>query len=501
MGGRGIKRPKVKPKDPQGQVPKIPKKKQDAPIPKMPKDPPVKPKKRKGGSSDGEGGGGGGSTSPQVPPIPKKKEDEGKTVKIGGFYYKLQNGKLTRLGSKSEEYDMTDTGVTVKIGSKEYHVDSKGRVKEVEPKKEKTEAEKLSRFLENYTPKAESVKPKDRIPTIQRKLKEQHEENLEIFKKAGIEYPSNEQMIKTFTSIGLDEYEAEGFVNDKHEYWSVYTDSRRSKSELAKFYVENEDLHKSTRLNAYVLAKTIDDVQKNILNKELFEKDSLIKGFKIYNTSPSVGGGMDGRNVYYVPLNRLSVSQFKNPEKGFGEHNIDFTLPGVAVHELGHAVHNKIKKLNPEIENDIEKLFRMSHLYQLRPSLYAMEKKEEFFAETFLGYIKYKQWKQDSILNNKKNPITNKPVYDPNNPIYEAMEEILSKSGILKGSTTKTGRLSQSTFDKIEKYAFENVDWDMKVYRTTDEYSQTTFAPATLDMAKTMKEMFKEQYEKYGKKK
>lgn len=499
MGGRGIKRPKVRPKPPQEE----PKARKKVPPKKLPLDPPVAPRK-KTGSGTGEGGGTGGA-DPNVPIIPKKeeKEDEGKTLRIGGFYYKLQNGKLTRLGSRKEEHEVGKDGVIIKIGNKEFHVNEKGYVRELPPK-EKSDAEKLTSYLGTYKSNVDYITPMDRVPTIKKKMKAQSQETLDVFKGAGIKIPTNQEMIDVFKSIGLTEGTAKEFVNDEHSYFDIYTNTRKGgKKPLEQFYVDNEDLHKAARLNAYVIAKTIKDVKKDILNEELFKDTNLVNSFRLYNVSPSIGGGMDGKNNYYIPIQRLSLAKFTNPQKGTGEHNVDFTIPGVAVHELGHAVHNIIKAKNPDIQRDIEKLYYMSHTFKVRPSTYAMMTSGEFFAETFLGYIKYKKWGQDSVMNDLKNDITNKPIYDKNNPMFEAMEEILMKSGILKGSTSSTGRVSKETFDKIEKYIFEDMNWDKTARITADPsgYGKGTYTSKDpIDGGRTLKEIFKEEYKKYARK-
>lgn len=497
MGGRGIKRPKVKPKPPQNE-PRG--RKKEAPK-KMPLDPPVTPRKKTGrGSGTGEGGGTGGA-DPNVPVIPKKeekKETESKTLRIGGFYYKLENGKLIRIGSRKEEHEVGKDGVTIKIGGKEYHISEKGFVRELPPK-EKSDAEKLAKYLDGYTSTSESFKPGDRRQTLHKKMKAQASETVEIFKKSGIGIPTNEQMINTFKSIGIDEDTANDFVNKPHYYWDMYTDERKGgKKPLEKFYVENEELHQASRLNAYLIAKSIDDVKKNVLNDDLFKDRTLINSFRLYNVGPQIGGGMDGKNNYYIPTARLSVAKFNNPPKGFGEHNVDFTLPGVAIHELGHAVHNIIKSKNPEIQKDIEKLYYMSHIFKLRPSNYAMMTDGEFFAETFLGYIKYKQWGHDTVMRGSKNELTNKPVFDKNNPMFEAMEEILKKSGLLKGSTSSTGRVSKETFDKVEKYIFEDMDWEKTARVVSDPLAYDKGTYEFRESGRPLKEIFKEQYKKYG---
>ncbi len=553
MGGRGIKRKKPQPKAPKEQ-PKQPKKPEGVPmIPKKKKTP-------KGGEIGGVGGVGGGGIQPQQPKKPQELEDqpkkESKTLRIGGFYYKLDpdgtlrrigkkddvhhmtpegieikigkrqfrvlpngnvietvpkldpDGTLRRIGKKDDVHHMTPEGIEIKIGKRQFRVLPNGNVIETVPKPKKEENKKpisvqVSEIVSKY-PKGEKIpglelgeyaeysvpsiyvnhreNNAERIGQLQKQgrntikllegekipglelgeyaeysvpsiyvnhrennaerigqLQKQGRNTIKLLESVGGKMPSDEELGDLLRSIGMSssrineviDLETIGLHKFRDEAKTPFSEASTRKA------LRDTDIANGIKAHAFLVADSIKYLQDNILK----DATGLVSGFKVTEGVFGVGGSMSRLdNTYGININRMGAEAFG--ERVGGLHNIDFSIPGVVTHEVGHAVYNKMhKKYGYAFDDIIENLYYKVKREGLFPSEYSATNPSEFFAETFLGMVKYKYWGHESTMGDG----TGK--HSKNHIVYQALHHILENGGMLKSSDREPVRQAKDLID------------------------------------------------------
>ena len=458
MGGRGIKRKKPQPKKP-----KQPK----TPQPKKPESVPTIPTKRKktpkGGDIGGVGGVGGGGIQPQQPKKPQELEDqpkkEGKTVRIGGFYFKLDDeGNLKRVGNSKEVYKMTPEGVEIQIGKRTYKVFPNGTVLEVIPKKEDSKplSVRVSELVSKY-PKGEKIPGLElgeyaeySVPSIYvnhrennaeriGQLQKQGRNTIKLLESVGGKMPSDEELGDLLRSIGMSssrineviDLETIGLHKFRDEAKTPFSEASTRKA------LRDKDIANGIKAHAFLVADSIKYLQDNILK----DATGLVSGFKVTEGIFGVGGSMSRLdNTYGININRMGAEAFG--ERVGGLHNIDFSIPGVVTHEVGHAVYNKMhKKYGYAFDDIIENLYYKVKREGLFPSEYASVNPSEFFAETFLGMVKYKYWGHESTMGDGTGQ------YSKDHIVYQALHHILENGGMLQSSNREPVARAQDLID------------------------------------------------------
>ena len=459
MGGRGIKRKKPQPKAPKEQ-PKQPKKPEGVPmIPKKKKTP-------KGGEIGGVGGVGGGGIQPQQPKKPQELEDqpkkESKTLRIGGFYYKLDpDGTLRRIGKKDDVHHMTPEGIEIKIGKRHFRVLPNGNVIETVPKPKKEENKKpisvqVSEIVSKY-PKGEKIPGLElgeyaeySVPSIYvnhrennteriGQLQKQGRNTIKLLESVGGKMPSDEELGDLLRSIGMSssrineviDLETIGLHKFRDEAKTPFSEASTRKA------LRDKDIANGIKAHAFLVADSIKYLQDNILK----DATGLVSGFKVTEGVFGVGGSMSRLdNTYGININRMGAEAFG--ERVGGLHNIDFSIPGVVTHEVGHAVYNKMhKKYGYAFDDIIENLYYKVKREGLFPSEYSATNPSEFFAETFLGMVKYKYWGHESTMGDG----TGK--HSKNHIVYQALHHILENGGMLKSSDREPVRQAKDLID------------------------------------------------------
>lgn len=458
MGGRGIKRKKPQPKKP-----KQPK----TPQPKKPESVPTIPTKRKKTPKGGDiGGVGGGGVQPQQPK-PKELEDqpkkEGKTVRVGGFYFKLEpDGTLRRVGRKDEVHHMTPEGVEISVGKKVFRVLPNGTVIEQLPKPKKEENKKpisvqVSEIVSRYG-KGEHIPGLEKgeyadypgVPSIyinpnagvkerNEQLRKQGRNSIRLIEQAGGKMPTDAELGNLLRDIGMSETSIKQLIDTPSIHIYKFNDSDRtpfSEASVRKA-LRDDDIANGVKAHAYLIADSIKYLQDNVLR----DAKGLVSGFKLTEGKFGVGGSMSRLdNSYGININRMGVEAFS--ERLAGTHNIDFSIPGVATHEIGHAVYNKMhKKYGYAFDDIIENLYYKVKREGLMPSEYASVNPSEFFAESFLGMVKYKYWGHESTMGDGKGQ------YSKDHIVYQALHHILENGGMLQSSNREPVKNAKDLID------------------------------------------------------